>query len=125
MNTKRYIDSIGSIESDHLKLLSAETENPSNYDYCINDLGDRVELACEYGGDTIIVPKDKFEPKLYPEFHLGDKVERTDGTRTGIIYKIYRVWHYSGEGDYFAYYLDYGDRRSTRRTRAEELKRIG
>ena len=121
---KQYINSIGSIEPEYLEILSITTEQPGKYDYCINYFGDTVELTHEYGEDTIIVPKDKFKPMHYPEFHLGDKVERIDGTRTGIIYKIYWVWHYSGEGDYFAYYLDYGDRKSTRRTKAEELKRI-
>ena len=121
---KQYINSIGSVDPEYLEQLRATQEQPGKYDYCINDQGDTVELAYEYGKDTIIVPKDKFNPEHYPEFHLGDKVERTDGTRTGIIYRIYWVWHYSGEGDYFAYYLDYGDRRSTRRTKAEELKRI-
>lgn len=121
---KRYINSIGSIDPEYLERLTVTTEQPGKYDYCINDLGDTVELAYEYEKGTIIVPKDKFNPTHYPEFHLGDRVERIDGTRKGVIYKIYWVWHYSGEGDYFAYYLDYGDRKSSRRTKAEELKRI-
>ena len=120
---KQFVNSIGTVEPEYLKIMSA-VEQPGRFDYCVNDLGDSVELACEYGGETVIVPKDKFRPEFYPEFHLGDRVARTDGTRTGVIYRIYRVWHYSGEGDYFAYYLDYGDRKSTRRTRAEELRRI-
>ena len=124
MTMKQYINSIGSIVHEYLELLGETIVQPGKYDYCINDLGDKVELAYEYGKDTIIVPKDKYNPTHYPEFHLGDKVERIDGTRTGIIYRVYWVWHYSGEGDYFAYYLDYGDRKSTRRTKAEELRKI-
>ena len=84
---KQYINSIGSVEPEYLEQLRATQEQPGKYDYCINDQGDTVELAYEYGKDTIIVPKDKFNPEHYPEFHLGDKVERTDGTRTGIIYR--------------------------------------
>lgn len=121
---EQYIHSVGSIDSGYLEELKEKTEYPARFDYCINDLGDTVELAYEYGKETIIVPKDRFIPKRYPEYHLGDKVERIDGTRTGVIYRIYWVWHYDdSDADYFAYFLDYGNRRSTRRTRAEELRK--
>ena len=116
-------DSIGYIDTQYQEYLSRSIDHPGKYDYCINDLGDSVELAYEYGKETIIVPKDKFSPKYYLEYHLGDKVERTDGTRVGVIYRIYWVWHYSGKDDYFAYFLDYGNRKSTRRTKAEELRK--
>ena len=103
---KEYINSIGSIESQYREQLKDTVECPGKYDYCINDLGDTVELAYEYGSDTIIVPKNKFFPERYPEFHLGDKVERIDSTRSGVIYSIYWVQHYSDKPDYFAYFLD-------------------
>lgn len=119
-----YTNSIGHINSDYLEELKNTTDMPARYDYCVKDLGDKVELAHEYGEDTIIIPKDKFIPERYPEFHLGDMVERVDGTRKGVIYKIYWVWHYSGEDDYFAYFIDYGNRKSTRRTKANELRKI-
>ena len=121
---KKYINSIGSIEYEYLEQLRKTIEQPGKFDYCVSDLGDTVELAYEYGKDTIIIPKDKFTPKYYPEFYLGDKVQRTDGSRTGVIYRIQWIWHYSSDKpDYFAYFLDYGDRKSTRRTKADELRK--
>ena len=123
---EEYIHSIGVIDTQYLEELKERIEHPSRFDYCINNFGDTIELAYEYGKETIIVPKNKFTPKLYPEYHLGDKVERIDGTRTGIIYRIYWVWHYDdNKKDYFAYYLDYGNRKSTRRTKAIELRKPG
>ena len=122
---EQYTNSIGTIDNEYLEELKTSVEYPASYNYCTNDFGDTVELAQEYDKDRIIVPKDKFTPKLYPEFHLGDRVERTDGSRQGLIYRIYWVWHYeSDKKDYFAYFLDYGDRKSTRRTKAEEIRRI-
>ena len=122
---EQYIHSIGSIETQYLEELKEKIEYPARFDYCINDFGDTIELAYKYDKETIIVPKDKFIPKRYPEYHLGDKVERIDGTRPGVIYRIYWVWHYNdSDADYFAYYLDYGNRKSTRRTKANELRKI-
>ena len=122
---EQYIHSIGSIETQYLEELKEKIEYPARFDYCINDFGDTIELAYEYDKETIIVPKDKFILKRYPEYHLGDKVERIDGTRTGVIYRIYWVWHYDdSDVDYFACYLDYGNRKSTRRTKANELRKI-
>ena len=79
---KQYIHSIGSIDIQYLEVLKETIEHPTRFEYCINDFGDTVELAYEFGKETIIVPKEKFIPKRYPEYHLGDKVERIDGTRT-------------------------------------------
>lgn len=121
---EKYINSCGHIKYEELEKLSKTIDTPGRFQYCVKDLGDKVELADEYGMDTIVVPKDIFTPERYPEFHLGDKVERIDGTRKGVIYKIYWVTHYSKEPNYFAYYLDYGDRKSTRWTKAEEIRKI-
>ena len=96
---KQYIHSIGSIDSQYLEELKEKIEHPTWFNYCINDFGDTVELAYEYDKETIVVPKEKFIPKRYPEYHLGDKVGRIDGTRTGVIYKIDWIWHYDSSAD--------------------------
>lgn len=64
---KRYVNSIGLIEPEYLETLRETTEQPGKYNYCINDFGDTVELAYEYG-----------KPAYYPDFHLGDKVKRIE-----------------------------------------------
>lgn len=94
MIMKRYVNFIGLIKPEYLETLRETTEQPGKYNYCINDFDDTVELAYEYGKNTIIVPKDKFKPAYYPDFHLGNKVKRIDGTRTGIIYKVYWVYYF-------------------------------
>jgi len=121
---EKYENSMGFIKYEECVKLSKTVDTPGRFQYFVKDLGDKVELVDENGMETLIVPKEIFKPERYPEFHLGDKVERIDGTRKGIIYKIYYVTHYSDKPDYFAYYLDYGDRKSTRWTKAEEIRKV-
>ena len=60
----------------------------------------------------------------YPKFLPGDRVERIDGTRTGVVYNVLWIEHSDGNPDYFAYLLDYPDRRSTRWNKEEELRKV-
>lgn len=92
--------------------------------FCTEDDGDILTLVDRDRTTTVKIKKKDFRVIGYPAFLPGDKVERIDGTRTGIVYDVWWIEHSDDIEDYFAYLLDYPDRRSTRWNKAEELKKV-
>ncbi|MBR4693623.1 MAG: hypothetical protein IKP07_02315 [Bacilli bacterium] len=119
-------NSYGQYEDDKSIIIEL-VGNEDNYhscQFCIDDDGEVVTLANSDKTTTIKINKKDFEVIGYPEFLPGDKVERIDGTRAGVVYDVWWIEHGDEEEDYFAYLLDYPDRRSTRWNKAEELKKV-
>ena len=120
-----YKNSYGQYEDNkNLRLdLKGKEEEYHSCQFCIEDDGEVVTLTNRDKTTTIKIKKKDFEVIGYPEFLPGDKVERVDGSRTGIVYDVWWIEHGDGDDDYFAYLLDYPERRSTRWNKAEELKK--
>lgn len=121
-----YKNSYGQYEDDKSIIIDlvGDEKKYHSCQFCIDDDGEIVALTNNDKSTTIKIKKSNFEVIGYPEFFPGDKVERIDGTRTGIVYDVLWIEHSDEEEDYFAYLLDYPDRRSTRWNKAEELKKV-
>ena len=121
-----YKNSYGQYEDDKSLILELNGNEKEYHScqFCVNDDGKVVTLTNSDKTTTIKLKKNDFEVIGYPEFLPGDKVERIDGTRTGVVYDVWWIEHGDDEEDYFAYLLDYPDRRSTRWNKAEELKKV-
>lgn len=121
-----YKNSYGQYEDDKSIILELEGNEKEYHfcQFCIDDDGEVVTLVNKDKTTKIKMKKKDFEVIGYPDFFPGDKVERVDGTRTGIVYDVWWIEHGDDEEDYFAYLLDYPDRRSTRWNKAEELKKF-
>jgi hypothetical protein len=121
-----YINSFGQYRDDKSIIIELNG-NEEDYHwcrFCIADDGDVVTLVNRDKTTTIKIKKEDFEVIGYPAFLPGDKVERIDGTRTGVVYDVWWIQHGDDTEDYFAYLLDYPDRRSTRWNREDELKKV-
>ena len=126
INMESYKYSYGQFEDDKSIVLEiiGDEEKFHSCQFCIGDDGKVITLTNSDKTTKVRIKREDYDLIGYPKFLPGDRVERIDGTRTGVVYNVLWIEHSDGNPDYFAYLLDYPDRRSTRWNKEEELRKV-